>query len=76
MPPLRSRRSVLTLNAGPPPPGGHPECPSTSALRGGADMEQWQIEVTGAGRIWYLVDPANRILWIRLATTGHPAETD
>lgn len=29
MPPLRSRRSVLTLNAGPPPPGGHPECPST-----------------------------------------------
>ena len=29
MPPLRSRRSVLTLNAGPSPPGGHPECSST-----------------------------------------------
>lgn len=47
-----------------------------SALHGGTDMEQWQIEVTGAGRIWYLVDPAERILWIRLAATGHPAETD
>jgi len=47
-----------------------------SASHGGTDMEQWQIEVTSGGRIWYLVDPAKRTLWIRLAATGHPGQTD
>lgn len=38
----------------------------------GAQMEQWQYEVTGAGRIWYLVDIANHTLWLRYASPGHP----
>ena len=39
-------------------------------------LEQWQYEVTGSARIWYLVDPDNKTLWIRHAGTGHPKATD
>ena len=39
-------------------------------------MEQWQYEVTAAGRIWYLVDPAKNTIWIRPASTRHPKLTD
>ncbi|WP_406187598.1 hypothetical protein [Streptomyces sp. NBC_01006] len=38
--------------------------------------EQWQIEVTGGGRIWYLVDMARDTCWITVAGTGHPRATD
>jgi hypothetical protein len=39
-------------------------------------MEQWQYEVTGGGRIWYLVDKANRTLWLRYAGAAHPKDTE
>jgi len=39
-------------------------------------LEQWQYEVTGGGRIWYLVDDDRKTVWIRLAGTGHPKATD
>lgn len=42
----------------------------------GAEFERWQYEVTGGGRIWYLVDDARRTAWITYAGTGHPKETD
>ncbi len=42
----------------------------------GARLEQWQYEVTGAGRVWYCVDDANRRVLLTLAKTGHPAATD
>lgn len=42
----------------------------------GVDMEAWQYEVTGAGRIWYLVDAANHTLWLRQAGAGHPKDTE
>lgn len=47
-----------------------------TAVHRGIDMEQWQYEVTGAGRIWYLVDTANRTLWLRHAGPGHPKATE
>ena len=47
-----------------------------SAAHRGIDMEQWQYEVTGAGRIWYLVDITNRTLWLRHAGPGHPKDTE
>ncbi len=47
-----------------------------TAAHGGVDMEQWQYEVTGAGRIWYLVDVAKRTLWLRHAGPGHPKVTE
>ncbi|MEV6978529.1 hypothetical protein [Kitasatospora sp. NPDC093806] len=42
----------------------------------GRQLERWQYEVTGGGRIWYLVDTADRIAWITYAGPGHPKETD
>ncbi|MEY7973259.1 hypothetical protein AB8O38_14805 [Saccharomonospora xinjiangensis] len=35
-----------------------------------------EIEVTGDGRIRYLVDEENRTVWLRYAGTGHPKRTD
>lgn len=42
----------------------------------GQDLERWQFEVTGGGRIWYLIDDASRTVWIVYAGTGHPKVTD
>lgn len=41
----------------------------------GRVLHRWQIEVTGAGRIWYLVDRENATIWIDYAGPGHPKET-
>jgi hypothetical protein len=43
---------------------------------GGRSLDQWQLEVTGAGRIWYAIDDERRIVVLTLATVGHPATTD
>ena len=45
-------------------------------LYGGRSLPQWQYEVTGGGRIWYLVDDDARICWIKEAGPGHPKATD
>lgn len=42
----------------------------------GAKLEQWQFEVTGAGRIWYAIDDDTRTIWITRAGAGHPKETE
>lgn len=42
----------------------------------GQHLERWQYEVTGGGRIWYLVDDNARTVWITYAGAGHPKETD
>lgn len=42
----------------------------------GESLERWQYEVTGGGRIWYVIDDARRIAWITHAGTGHPKATD
>ncbi len=34
-----------------------------------------QIEVTGAGRVWYLVDHEKATIWIDYAGPGHPKAT-
>ncbi|MCQ4045782.1 hypothetical protein ACFOSC_27800 [Streptantibioticus rubrisoli] len=42
----------------------------------GQTLDRWQIEVTAGGRIWYLVDPDRRTIWIDRASTRHPRQTD
>jgi hypothetical protein len=42
----------------------------------GESLEQWQYEVTGGGRIWYVVDDTRRTAWITHAGSGHPKATD
>jgi hypothetical protein len=46
------------------------------AEHGGKQLACWQIEVTGGGRIWYLLDPDHRTTWVTEASTGHPKKTD
>jgi hypothetical protein len=48
---------------------------STAAWKG-QQLERWQYEVTGGGRIWYLIDDDRRTAWITYAGTGHPRETE
>lgn len=79
--PTNLRRAYETIRATPRP------IPSTerhyrlhgslsTASRRGADLEQCQFEVTGGGRIWYLVEETTRTVWITYAGTGHPKATD
>ena len=42
----------------------------------GQRLERWQYEVTGGGRIWYVIGDAKRIAWITYAGAGHPKATD
>jgi hypothetical protein len=39
-------------------------------------LDQWQYEVTAGGRIWFCPDPVTKIVWITVASTSHPKETD
>lgn len=42
----------------------------------GRKLEQWQIEVTGGGRILYLVDDDKHTAWVVVAAAGHPKATE
>lgn len=67
---LRVLRAVINAGMGGRTAGGD------HAEHGGNQLACWQIEVTGGGRIWYLLDPSRRIVWITEAGTGHPKTTD
>jgi hypothetical protein len=43
---------------------------------GGRVLQQWQLEVTGAGRLWYCIDDERHIVHLTLAKVGHPSATD
>ena len=36
----------------------------------------WQYEVTGGGRLWYVIDDQTKTVWLTEATTGHPKVTE
>lgn len=42
----------------------------------GRELEQWEIEVTGGGRIFYLVDDAKHTVWVVFASLRHPKVTE
>jgi hypothetical protein len=42
----------------------------------GIELEQWQYEVTGAGRLWYCIDDGHRTVWLTDTTVGHPKPTE
>lgn len=42
----------------------------------GEAMEQWQYEVTSAGRLWYCIDDTRRTVWLTDAMPGHPKATE
>jgi hypothetical protein len=47
-----------------------------SASWKGQELERWQYEVTGGGRIWYVIDDERRTVWFTYAGTGHPRATE
>lgn len=63
---------------------GSPETARHARLRGdlgtgrygGRALERWEIEVTGGGRIFYLLDWDKHTVRIEVAGTGHPKVTD
>lgn len=38
--------------------------------------EQWQQEITGAGRLWYCPDKAARTIWITKVSLSHPKDSE
>jgi hypothetical protein len=48
---------------------------ATASVRGRV-CDHWQLEVTGGGRIWYLVDHQTHTVWIDYAGSAHPKATD
>ena len=39
-------------------------------------LEQWQIKVSGSGRIWYLPDDQEHKVWVVYASMAHPKQTE
>jgi hypothetical protein len=74
----RDAYDVMRTNPRPPQDGRHHRLRHDLATRkfGGQELEQWQIEVTGGGRVWYLVDDEARTVWLVHAGTGHPKATE
>ncbi|MFC9431270.1 hypothetical protein [Streptomyces sp. NPDC056987] len=50
--------------------------PLSTAVRNGRAYPQWQIEVTGGGRLWYLLDSDRQTVWLREVHIGHPKKTE
>lgn len=42
----------------------------------GKDLEQWEYEVTGSGRVRYLIEDIGRTVWLIYASPRHPKDTD
>lgn len=48
---------------------------ATRTLKG-VELEQWQHEISSAGRIWFLIDDQNQVVWVMEVAPGHPSKTD
>ncbi|GAB2652503.1 hypothetical protein GCM10027271_08290 [Saccharopolyspora gloriosae] len=61
----------------PPTPRHHP---MKGSLRTGTfegrTLPLWQLEVTGAARVWYLLDVDRATVWVVGAGTAHPKATE
>lgn len=42
----------------------------------GRTLDCWQHEISGSGRVWFLIDDENGTVWIVWVGEGHPAATD
>jgi hypothetical protein len=46
-----------------------------TVVRGGRVLPQWQVEVTGGDRVWYLLDTEKRTVRVDYAG-AHPKATE
>ena len=78
--PANTRKAFELMRSRPRPPedATHYRLRGQLASRefGGRMLEQWQIKVTGAGRIWYLPDDDRRTVWVVYASAAHPKQTE
>lgn len=42
----------------------------------GKNLEQWEFEITGSGRVRYVIDERTRTVWLVYASPRHPKDTD
>lgn len=78
-----TRRAWEILRSDPGPGAGKPTSRHhqlkgslATGTHGGQELPQWQIEVTGGGRIWYLLDADRQTVWLMFAGAGHPKGTE
>ncbi|KWX05033.1 hypothetical protein TH66_04565 [Carbonactinospora thermoautotrophica] len=79
--PENTRRAFESMRSQPRP---NPATERHHRLKGGyasrdyqgRKLERWQIEVTGSGRIWYLIDDAEHTVWVECAGLRHPKATE
>lgn len=74
----RDAYELMRANPRPPQDSRHHRLRYDLATRkvGAQELEQWQIEVTGSGRIWYVIDDEAHTVWLVGAGPGHPKATD
>jgi hypothetical protein len=75
----RTAYFAITTNPQPAPPTDKHHRLKADLSTGkysGISFPQWQYEVTGGGRIWYLIDVDRRRVIITYAGTRHPKATD
>ncbi|WP_329255923.1 hypothetical protein OG417_15335 [Actinoallomurus sp. NBC_01490] len=75
---VRDAFELMRSNPRPPEDTRHKRLRGELAFRdhGGRRLEQWQIEVTSGGRIFYLVDDVERTVWVVYASCRHPKKTE
>jgi hypothetical protein len=74
----REAFDLLRVNPRPPQDGSHYQLRGSLATREfrGRALEQWQVRVSGSGRIWYLPDDDSHTVWVVYASAAHPKQTD
>ena len=74
----REAFELMRTNPRPPHDESHYQLKGSLATRsyGGNVLEQWQIKVSGSGRIWYLPDDEKHTVWVVYASPAHPKETE
>lgn len=43
---------------------------------GGRTLPQWQYDIASGARVWYCIDNAEKVVWLTLASSGHPRATE
>jgi len=74
----REAFDLMRSNPRPPQDSSHYRLKGDLETRscGGQDLEQWQIKVSGSGRIWYLPDDDKHTVWVVYAGAAHPKATE
>ena len=74
----RSAFDLMRANPRPPEDTMHHRLRGTLSTRDwrGRAIDQWQLKVSGSGRIWYLPDDEKHTVWVVYASPAHPSATD